>query len=182
MQSILVFLNIPAVRFILLGTILYLGWYALYEFYLNPSTNVDEYIIDNLVFISESGLKSLGYQLTQYELEIFQDRIGIAGSPGVFIGEPCDGFVLFALFVVFIIAFPGPIKHKFWFVVVGVVLIHLINALRIIALVIIMNNNPQWLAFNHDYTFTIVVYSFVFFLWWTWINKFSPLRKDSKTK
>jgi hypothetical protein len=37
--------------------------------------------------------------------------------------------------------------------------------------------NENWLSFNHDYTFTLIVYSFVFLLWWIWVNKFSGVGK-----
>lgn len=174
-------LKIPVVRFILVGTVMYLGMYFFYEFYINPNTNIDEYIIDNLVGIGDFVLRSIGYDLTTYEPEPFRNRIGIEGSLGVFIGEPCDGFILFALFLAFIVAYPGALKHKIWFIPLGILLIHLINALRVIALVLIMRKHPQWLSFNHDYTFTIIVYAFVFLLWWVWINKFSSSGKKLKT-
>ena len=35
--------------------------------------------------------------------------------------------------------------------------------------------DPELLDFNHDYTFTIIVYAFVFMLWYIWIQRFSPL-------
>jgi hypothetical protein len=45
------------------------------------------------------------------------------------------------------------------------------------ALAIIVDINPEWLDFNHDYTFTILVYAAVFALWYLWIEKFSPLKR-----
>lgn len=172
------FLKNPFFRFILVGTGLYLSWYLLYEYYLNPHTNLDEYIINSLVNISEWVLRFFGYDIISYEEQLFRNRIGIAGTLGVLIGEPCDGFVLFALFFSFIMAFPGSVKHKFWYIPVGLIFIHLINAVRVAALAIIVSVNQNWLSFNHDYTFTVIVYGFVFLLWWIWVNKFSPLRKQ----
>ncbi len=165
------------VRFILVGTLFYLGLYFFYEFVIVPKTNLDEIIIDNLVKLTEGALKLFGYELIQYPDELYKNRVGIANSSGVYIGEPCNGFVLFILFLSFIAAFTGPIKHKLWFIPVGIILIHLINFLRVIALVLILRSHPDWLSFNHDYTFTIVVYSFVFLLWWIWINKFADRGK-----
>lgn len=176
------FLKKPSLRFILVGSISYLGLFLLYEFYLNPHTFLDEQIINNLVIITEKALKSLSYATIEYSNGALQNRVGVTGSTGLFIGEPCNGFSLFILFLAFIVAFPGPVKHKIWFIPVGILLIHLINALRVIGLVLIVNKNPQWLSFNHDYTFTILVYSFVFLLWWIWINKFSPLSQPAPHK
>jgi exosortase/archaeosortase family protein len=53
-----------------------------------------------------------------------------------------------------------------------------LNVLRVVALAIIAKYCPQYLNFNHTYTFTFVIYSFIFLLWIIWVNKFS----DRQTK
>ena len=169
----------PLIRFVVVGAALYLGWYVLYEFYLRPDSRIDEWVIHQIVLGTEWVLSTLGYDLTMYERSEFMNHVGILNSPGVTVGAPCDGIILFALFACFIIAFPGPIKHKLWFAPLGIASIHFINVLRVAALAIIVDVNPDWLDFNHDYTFTIIVYAFVFMLWYIWVQRFSPL-KDSK--
>lgn len=181
MPSLKGLLKNATVRFVLIGTFIYLGLYFLYELYIDPHTVLDEWIIESLVRLTEGMLHLFGFETTVYPEQEFLHRVGIAGFQGVFIGEPCNGFALFILFLAFIVAFPGPVKHKLWFIPAGIIAIHLINALRVTALVLIMRKYPDWLSFNHDYTFTIVVYSFVFFLWWIWINKLSPLKKKKDT-
>ncbi len=172
-------LSNPFFRFIILATGLYIGWYFSYEYYLKPHTIFDDLIIENLVVLAESLLRLIGYDLIPYQDFPFRNHIGIIGdlgpmnSKGVTIGAPCDGAVLFALFVVFVISFPGPWRHKLWFIPVGVVLIHLMNVIRVVGLAIVVRVNESWLDFNHDYTFTLIVYSFVFFLWWLWTKKFA---------
>lgn len=171
------FLKNPLLRFLFFGTTAYILWYILYEFVLRSKTHFDEWVVHNIVKGVELFLTSLGYSLISYEDPIWKLHVGIEGSLGVTVGAPCDGIVLFALFAIFIIAFPGPVKHKAWFVPVGIVGIHLLNILRVAALAIIVDINPDWLAFNHDYTFTILVYSAVIGLWYLWIQKYSPLKK-----
>lgn len=173
------FLSNPFFRFILISTGIYLGWIVLYEFYLKPSTLFDDLIIDSLVKLAEGGLQLIGYEITPYQDFPFRSHIGILNSKGVTIGAPCDGAVLFALFAAFVIAFPGKIKNKFWFLPIGLLSIHLINALRVLGLAVIVHINEDWLAFNHDYTFTLFVYAWVFLLWWIWISKYSPLAGKS---
>ena len=167
----------PIFRFLVLGTGIYLLWYFLYAYWVKPDLSIDELIIANLIWINESVLSAVGYTMLEYSDLIFDDqRTGIAGSFGLLVGPDCDGMVLFGLFIAFIVAFPGPWKHKLWYIPVGLVSIHLINSLRVIALVVIQHYRPQWLGFNHDYTFTIIVYAFVFLLWYVWVNRFSPLK------
>lgn len=162
-------------RFVLWGTVFYLSWYFLYELYLKPSTAFDEWLIDSLVRSSEAIFGMFGVVLTDYTgLDlIYKSHIGLSGSLGVTVGAPCDGAPLLALFLSFVGAFPGPWRHKWWFMLAGVLTIHLFNALRIMGLALIVSWNPDWLAFNHDYTFTIAIYGYVFALWWLWITKFA---------
>ena len=161
------------VRFLVVFGGAYLLWYFLYDFYLKPKTTFDERVIDNLVVLSEFELKALGFSLIQYDDGQFKNHIGIEGSKGVTIGASCDGIVLFALFTIFILAFQGPRRHKFWFIPAGILAIHLVNSFRVTALAWIVHVDEKWLAFNHDYTFTIIVYSLVFFAWYVWVKKFA---------
>jgi exosortase family protein XrtF len=172
----------PLTRFIILSTGLYLGWYFFYEFHLHAHTSFDKIVIDTLVKWAEGTLQLIGYQTTDYSSAdvLFREHIGIVGSNGVTIGAPCDGVVLYALFIVFVVAFPGPRKHKLWFVPLGALSVFYLNVLRIVALAVIMSINENWLAFNHDYTFTILVYAYVFALWMIWVQKFSPFAKKTE--
>ncbi len=171
----------PFFKFILLSTGIYLGWIGLYEYYLKPSTLFDDYIIDSLVKIDEFMLRALGYDTTPYQDFPMRSHIGILGSKGVTIGAPCDGAVLFALFTAFVLAFPGKWIHKLWYIPVGLISIHLINALRVLGLAVIVHINEDWLDFNHDYTFTLFVYAWVMLLWWIWISRYSPLAKKKSS-
>lgn len=178
------FLKNPFFRFIVVGSAIYLSWYFLYEYYLKPYTRFDDYIIDSLVRIAEGELKLLGYTITDYASidGPLRGHVGIEGSKGVTIGAPCDGFVLLALFLAFVVAFPGPWKHRVWFIPLGLTSIHLFNSMRVAALAVIVHINEDWLAFNHDYTFTLIVYAFVFLLWWIWVQKFSGAESALKSK
>ncbi|MFN0030643.1 MAG: exosortase X [Flavobacteriales bacterium] len=177
------FLSNPFFRFLIKATTLYVGWYMVYEYLLKPHTLFDDYIIHNLVVLGEKVLEIIGYDLIPYTDLPLRSHIGITGpegpmfSKGVTIGAPCDGAVLFALFIVFVVSFPGKLAAKIWFIPCGLLAIHLLNVLRVAALAIVVHIDESWLAFNHDYTFTIIVYAFVFWLWWLWIKKFSPLAK-----
>jgi exosortase family protein XrtF len=171
----------PLLRFLVIGSALYVSWYVFYEFYLHSHTNFDRIVINSLVELSEKTLRLIGYSTTNYAAvdAEFHEHIGIDGYKGLTIGAPCDGVILYALFIIFIVAFPGPIKHKLWYVPIGAFSVFYVNVLRIVALAIIMSINEEWLAFNHDYTFTILVYAYVFALWMIWVKRFSPFSQHS---
>ncbi len=168
----------PVLRFLVLGGVVYFAWYSLYELYIRPKTSIDASLIEVIVANAESVLRFSGYTLQSFS-ETPRTQLAIEGSEGVFVGAPCDGMALFGLFAAFIIAYPGPLKHKLWYIPLGLLLVHAANVGRVAGLVMIMNVNPEWLAFNHDYTFTILVYSVVFALWYIWVERFGPKKRKT---
>lgn len=153
---------------------LYFFWYLVYEIWLHPMGTIDEAVINHLVNANNFILSLLGYSLIPETASVHDIRVvGIDGTHGLWIGDPCNGITLFALFTGFVLAFPGSLKTKLWFIPVGIISIHIINIIRIVALCIVLKYFPDSLEFNHTYTFTIVVYGYVFLLWILWATKFS---------
>jgi exosortase family protein XrtF len=174
------FLNNPFYVFLIKAFGLYFLWYILYELWLHPSGILDHAVISNLIFCAEEILKFIGYHLIQVPEGPDTVRVlGIDGTHGVWIGDPCNGISVFALFSGFILIFPGPSIAKIWFAPLGVLLIHLVNILRVVGLCVVMKYFPESLEFNHTYTFTVIVYCFVFFLWLIWVNKYSGITFNS---
>jgi len=160
-------------RFIVTAGLLYFILYLLYQFIVKRYTFYDQKFIGLIIESADFLLKFIGYKT----FKVLQDRdmqvIGIDGSNGVWIGSNCNAITLFTLFSVFVVAYPGSQKNKLWFIPAGILAIHLLNVLRVAALAMIADSYPQYLNFNHTYTFTFLVYSFIFFLWILWVNKFS---------
>lgn len=163
------FLKKPLNRFLLLILAFYLGWYLIYNLWLQPAETLDLFVIDVTVVVSKKLLELLGYTVFTGS-----DRlIGIDGTGGLWIGDNCNGIALFALFTGFIIAYPGNWKKKLWFIPMGIVLIEFMNILRVVFLAILDTHSRAWTEFNHTYTFTIVIYGFIFLMWMIWVNKVS---------
>lgn len=167
--------------FITKASILYGLCYFVYEFLIKKYTHWDEFFIRKIINLSVSILEILGYK-TFVSKDVNDIQVmGIDGSNGVWIGGPCNGITLMFLFAIFVIAYPGNIKNKLWYVPTGIIAVHSINIIRIIALSLIALYSPSSLDFNHTYTFTFIAYSFVFGLWMLWVNKFSnTTKKDEK--
>lgn len=163
----------PRIKFIVLVSALYLSLFMIYELWLKKYTLFDEYVIRIIIQNAEEVLKRLDFNTFKTtDLNDFQ-VIGIHGSIGVWVGKACDAVSLFIIFSVFVLAFPGKQKDKWWFVPFGIITIHIINVLRVVALAIITYYAPEWLEFNHTYTFTFLVYSYIFLLWMWWVNKYA---------
>jgi exosortase family protein XrtF len=130
---------------------------------------MDLFVIDKTVAVSKWILEGLGYTVFTGS-----DRlIGIDGTGGLWIGDNCNGIALFSLFTGFIIAYPGNWKKKLYFIPLGILMIEILNILRVVFLAILDTHSRTWTEFNHTYTFTIIIYGFIFFLWMLWTNKIS---------
>jgi len=89
--------NNPFIRFLVLAAVSYLAWYVLLHSYIRPQTQADRLVIENLIDISSAGLRGLGYTLIPEPPEADEIRtVGIDGTYGLWIGNPCNGLTLFA--------------------------------------------------------------------------------------
>ncbi len=167
------FFKHPILKFFILAGLAYLLWFLTYEFYIIPKTNLDERVISNIVFFSEKILRFFSHDTYASTEDLNMQMIGVDGAHPVWIGRPCNGVSVIAIFCVFLIVFPGKVIHKLWFIPMGIVLIHFTNILRVCALATISYYKPEYLQFNHTYTFTIIVYGLIFLLWMLWVNRFT---------
>ena len=157
-------------RFFVFAFVLYLSWYLLYEFVIKPYTLIDEKLITLIITNTAFILKLFGLTVYQRLEDKNVQLIGIDGAHPIWIGSACNALTLFMFFALFVIAFPGSVKRKLWFIPLGIVIIHFTNVLRIICLATINYVAPQYVEFNHTYTFTLLVYGIIFLLWMWWVK------------
>jgi exosortase/archaeosortase family protein len=102
-----------------------------------------------------------------------------AGHVGVHSG--CSGLKQFLEWIVLMTFFPGPWKHKFWFIPSGLIIIHLVNVFRISELSILLLYFPKQWQFTHDYIFRPFFYVVMFAMWVLWVEKYrNPSRHSQK--
>ena len=151
--------------FIAKATLFYCLWLILYYFIITEYTSIDSFQSRFLAKTSIFILNIFGENATLIQKGSFVFFKGDIGT--VQIGNPCNGLKLFPLYVIFLLAFPsGSWKKKSLYALGGVIAIHLLNSIRVIALLKIHEYAPEYLDFNHDYTFTFIMYGFIFFLWY----------------
>jgi len=162
--------NNKITRFFTYAVALYVSWFLLYELVIKPYTNIDEKLIGLIINQAAFILRLFGYSTYQAQEDRDMQLIGIDGAHPVWIGGPCNAMTLFAFFALFVLAFPVNTKSKLWFIPTGIILIHFANLLRVMGLALINYYAPEYLDFNHTYTFTIFVYALIFSLWMWWVN------------
>ena len=151
---------------------------AVYELYLNQYSSDLAFQADGFtVLVSEQVqqiLQAFGYlaklipQTTEAGLLLVVEQNPIAR-----IVEGCNAMSVIILFVAFVIAFSGKWKTTLVFVLLGSLLVHLLNIIRIALLCMALLHYPKYRDFLHDIVFPLFIYGVVFMLWILWVFKFS---------
>jgi exosortase family protein XrtF len=97
----------------------------------------------------------------------------IGGDSLVRIIEGCNAVSVIILFISFVVAFSGKLSRTLLFIGTGILLVHILNVLRIVALMLGLLHYPEYESLMHDIIFPLFIYGVVFGLWVIWINKFS---------
>jgi len=97
---------------------------------------------------------------------IFKERKAVLS-----VYEGCNGLNVMIIFLSFLFAYSKPSVKMLWFIILGLVIIHLFNLLRIDLLYHVTLSLPKLLYFSHKFLFTAFIYLAVFGLWAIWIFK-----------
>jgi exosortase/archaeosortase family protein len=114
-----------------------------------------------------------------YDVNIYKRIIWIEGSQGVRVINACLGWSMMALFIGFILIYPGKRKPKYWYVPMGLVIIQFANIIRITAMVLVSFHQYDLMDFYHKYIFNFFLYLVVFVLWIIWVRKYSNEEADT---
>jgi len=156
-------------RFLFTAAGLYLLWFFGYEQWLKPAGQLDTALSLNIASASTAALRLFGMNATTEARTVV-----LEGQPAVWVGDPCNGLVLYALFVGFVLAFPGGgWRRKLPFIAAGMLAIYGLNILRVGALALNHLYSRSTVDFNHHYTFSFVVYGCIFLLWMLWVRRFA---------
>lgn len=173
MELVIKYRNVhPTLKFFINGALLFCVWWVFYTFLRNTVfiheiyEEVTAILTRNLLIASKYFLGIFGF-----ETEVFGKTIRITGTGGVYLDRGCLGRNLMGLFTGFIIAYPGIIKKKLWFIPMGLALITVINIVRISALAYVVVCCPEHVDINHHVIFKYTVYTLIFLMWYIWIKK-----------
>lgn len=76
--------------------------------------------------------------------------------------------------------FPGPWKHKAWFIPAGLVIVEWTNVIRICGVLMMQIPWPNSFRLAHDYIFKVFFYLVIFLMWMIWVECFK--NKSVKTQ
>jgi exosortase family protein XrtF len=99
------------------------------------------------------------------------------GVPIVLIIEGCNALSIGILFTAFLVAFKAPLRHYYWFLPAGLLVLAVANIIRIVLLGLIYVYYPHFTDAAHDYLFPAIIYGTVFLLWVVWVKFFATNEK-----
>jgi exosortase/archaeosortase family protein len=102
---------------------------------------------------------------------MYFDNSGFVG-----VGVSCSGFKQILQFIVLFLVYPGPWKHKLWYIPLGVLAIYITNLFRIVSLSVVVQTQPEYFDVVHDYIVRPLFYVVIFVFWVVWVEKFYPKR------
>lgn len=101
------------------------------------------------------------------------NSIFCSNGAGLTLIGSCSGIKQIMQFAILMLVFPGPWKHKLWFIPLGMVIVHFTNVLRVVLLTIVADNWPTQIMYAHDNWLRIMFYVVIFILWLIWVEKIS---------
>lgn len=167
----------PFFAFLIKFLLFYVVFAFLYKMYLNQydaGTNEVDYFtevvanqtVDLLNFVVGEA-KNLPHQ-TESSIKVFFKDKYLAR-----VVEGCNAVSVMILFAAFIFAFSNRWKKTGLYIVIGILIIHALNILRIALLTYALYYYPAYEELLHGTIFPLFIYGVVFLLWIFWITKFS---------
>lgn len=165
-------LNYTLRRFILIAILLIISWKLCYHLVLKPQRIIDKPLttltariaVSTYNLLSNDSLTYVGKlpsnNFTHYSEFILRNNLKILS-----IADPCNALELMVLYVGFLFCLNTNFKRVVFFSIVGVISIFILNIMRCNGMIWIATHKYGWFHFAHHYVFTLVVYSFIFFLW-----------------
>lgn len=157
-----------------------LGFESRYKWLNIPLTNtVADYTVKLLNFLNPSSIYTrkevISSDITEGVISYTHANLILRENKKVlFIADSCNGLEMQALFLGFILAIPNQWKRKLLFILIGPLLIFYVNVLRCTGLVELRLFYPFHFDFAHHYLFKIIVYSFIFLLWYAFVQNLNP--------
>ena len=94
------------------------------------------------------------------------------GWARVIIAPECASLKQWMHWIFLMVLFPGPWKHKLWYIPAGLVIIEWTNVVRICGVLMMQIPWPNSFHLAHDYIFKAFFYFVIFLMWVLWVEKF----------
>ena len=166
----------PILKFILIFVVVHFSFQLLYnEIYLPYYEGLNPKGSDPFTFMvarhAASMLRMFGYDSQAGDaVRIFGSYVSLNGNRGITVIPGCSGANNVFLLLTLLLAFPGPIKKKLWYLPLAVVVFHFSNILRISLLTMLYNGTLKEYYYIIKPMATYVSHITLFFIFVLWLK------------
>ena len=90
----------------------------------------------------------------------------------VTVAPECTSLKQWLHWLFLMLLFPGPWKHKAWYIPLGLVIVEFTNVVRVVGLALFLKHFPNSFELAHDVIFKIMFYVVIFLMWAIWNDYF----------
>lgn len=157
---------------------IYLGWQALEywpinDLIMNLFDKASALLFDQSCWVLNHvfgiDIATSGRSIAAVNCEGYYSHITIAPE--------CTSLKQWLHWLFLMLLFPGPWKHKVWYIPLGLIIIELINVIRVSGILMLLLYWPDKFDFFHDYLFKTFFYVVIFLMWVVWTEKFNIKKK-----
>lgn len=162
---------------------LYLGWQALEYWPIKGTIDKLSLWAVNLVYSQSCWVLENIFNLdltTMSDIRLIATPNSDGGWARAIIAPECASLKQWLHWLFLMLLFPGPWKHKAWFIPAGLVIIEWTNVIRICGIVLMQIPWPDSFHLAHDYIFKVFFYLVIFLMWMIWVECFK--NKPVKTQ
>ncbi len=179
--------NDPYLKFIISFVGLYLILYYFNELYIGITAKGGIYIsfldhhLNYIKWWRNFSIQSTAEILRWLGHTVYTNttQLKVIGKSGFTLVYSCLGYGVMSVFIAFCISFPTPFKHRYSFMLIGLIFIQALNTCRFIFLSLFWKKNWYFLGMDHHDLFNIVVYAALILICYLWI-RFSSKNKNAQ--
>ena len=154
---------------------LYLGWQALEYWPIKGTIDKLSLWAVNLVYSQSCWVLENIFNLdltTMSDIRLIATPNSDGGWARAIIAPECASLKQWLHWLFLMLLFPGPWKHKAWFIPAGLVIIEWTNVIRICGIVLMQIPWPDSFHLAHNYIFKVFFYLVIFLMWMIWVECF----------
>jgi exosortase/archaeosortase family protein len=176
--------QLQAMREVVIFSAITIGFHFLFRSYASlimstwPVPAISSFTVDLLYKNSLwFNINILNMNITTVDTTMFFPDCGY-----IHINHSCSAVKQFMQWIILMTLYPGPWRHKLWFIPAGIIILHLTNIFRIVGLSVVLLQWPAYWDWSHDWFFRPFFYVVIFAMWVLWVERFSTrsLGKSSK--
>ena len=189
--------HLYAFKDVIIFMLILLVFHILWKIFIKDIFSV-QFIYDSAFWLSTKVFVASVWVLDAFNVNVTSfDELSIGGKVKphvihyaenngyIYVNRSCSGLKQFYQWFFLMLLYPGPWKHKLWFIPMGLLIIHIVNIFRIVSMTFVTMTIPQHWDFMHDYVLRPFFYVVMFFLWVWWNEKYylkSKLKKQAVEK